>query len=207
MNFRRCTTTPRPPAGSDRIRQHSRERGVTAVEYALLIAALLVPLVLGVQAVQANGGSRLDRSGHRIGTPTESFVPNTPTTGVIVAPSSTSEPPAQTTTVTGATLQGNATPQSGKWTATVIITLVDQNGQPIAGAGISGTWAIDGGGAQQATTCTTDTGGRCTVTQWNLKRSGEVIHLSTSFTLGNITGTSLTIGPGVTGTSVTVQKP
>ena len=181
------------------------ERGVTAVEYALILAMIMVPLVMGVQAVQDGGASELNSSGDRIGTPEESFVPNSPTTGVVIAPSSTTASTVPGTVVTSATLTGSATKQGTKWTSTVVITLFDQNSQPIAGATITGTWTANGN--NQTTTCTTDTNGKCTVTQWNLKMSGNGETAANTYTVGGITGTNLTIGPSVTGTSVTVNRP
>lgn len=181
------------------------ERGVTAVEYALILAMILFPLVMGVQAVQARGASQLDASGDRIGTPTETFSPNTPTTGVVIAPSSTTTPPVIGTVVTSAGLVGSASVQGTKWTSTVVITLYDQTGQPIAGATTTGAWTANG--LQQTTTCTTDTNGKCTVTQWNLKRSGTGEVVTNTYTISNITGSTLTIGVGVTGTSVTINRP
>ncbi|MDA3041093.1 MAG: hypothetical protein O3C27_16500 [Actinomycetota bacterium] len=166
---------------------------------------ILVPLVMGVQAVQARGGSQLDASGDRIGTPTESWTPNTPTTGVVVAPSSTTASTAPGTVVSLASFVGSSSMQASKWTSTVVITLLDQNNQPIAGATISGTWTAEGN--NQTTTCTTDTNGNCTVTQWNLKMSGLGAHADNTYTLDSITGTNLTVGPSVTGTSITVLRP
>ncbi len=181
------------------------ERGVTAVEYALILAMILLPLVLGVRAVQDRGASELNSSGDRIGTPDESFVPNTPTTGVVVNPSSSSTPAATGTVATSVGLVGSASTQGAKWTSTVVVTLYDQNGQPIAGASMTGEWTANGN--QQTTTCTTDTNGKCTVTQWNLKNGGVGEVLDNTYTILNITGSSLTIGPGVTGTSITVIQP
>ena len=182
------------------------QRGASAIEVALMMSLIVVPLVTGVQMVQNRGGSRLDQNGDRIGTPTESYGGVTATTVVAPGPSTTAPPTTVLSTVSSAVMTGNAVAQnSQRWTATVVIELRDSGGQPLAGLNITGVWQAQSH-ASQATTCTTDGNGRCTVTQWGLRRDGSSAAPSTTFTLSTVTGTDLTIGPGVTGTSITVNR-
>jgi Flp pilus assembly pilin Flp len=48
-----------------------RERGATAVEYALVAAAMMIPLSLVVSSFQDRSGTVINETGTRAGTPAE----------------------------------------------------------------------------------------------------------------------------------------
>lgn len=47
------------------------QRGATAIEYALLAAALLIPLVVAIEVFEQKSGVVIQDGGDRIGTPAE----------------------------------------------------------------------------------------------------------------------------------------
>ncbi|MFW2382209.1 MAG: Flp family type IVb pilin [Acidimicrobiales bacterium] len=49
----------------------SPEKGATIVEYAIGAAAIVLPLILIVNALQGGVTNQIDDSGSRVGTPTE----------------------------------------------------------------------------------------------------------------------------------------
>lgn len=69
--------------GTPRERRLRRQLGATAVEMAIVLAAIIVPLVAVVSALENNAASQVQGDGNRVGTPAE--VSNqvvTPTTTV-----------------------------------------------------------------------------------------------------------------------------
>lgn len=48
-----------------------RERGATAVEYALVAAAMMIPLSLAISSFQDRSGTVINETGTRAGTPVE----------------------------------------------------------------------------------------------------------------------------------------
>lgn len=48
-----------------------QERGASAVEYALVAAAMIIPLSFAIDAFQARSGTVIDESGTRAGVPVE----------------------------------------------------------------------------------------------------------------------------------------
>lgn len=62
-------------------------------------------------------------------------------------------------TINGIWSGGNA-----PWTADVIITVVDSNGAPVAGATVTGNWETYTGGTTGRNSCDTGADGKCTIT-------------------------------------------
>ena len=77
-------------------------------------------------------------------------------------------------------LDGTSTNQSGKWSATVTITVHDANHNPVANATVSGSWS---NGITGTATCTTGSNGQCTVNKSNISNGSH----SVTFTVNNVT--------------------
>lgn len=107
---------------------------------------------------------------------------------------------AVASTVVVADLAGASTADKGnRWTASVTVQLLDDLGNPVANASVSGNW---GGGASGGASCTSDASGQCTVSKNSLK--GAVG--SVSFTVSNVT--HATLGFDISGVgSVVVASP
>lgn len=98
--------------------------------------------------------------------------------------------------LTGSAANGNKT----TWRASVVITVSDTAGAPVAGATVSGTWTV---GA--ADTCTTGSTGTCTVQSDNLSR--RTIS-SVTFTVTGVTHATLAYDSSANAeTSETIAKP
>ncbi len=107
---------------------------------------------------------------------------------------------AVATSVRVSGLQPSASVGKGqRWTANVFAQLVDNLGNPVANATISGNW---GGGASGSASCISDASGQCAMSKPNLKSSVT----SVSFTVSTVTHATLVFdASGVSG--VTVISP
>ncbi len=52
-------------------RTSKRQRGVTTIEYAIVVAAIIVPLSIAVERFQAESGPIIAEAGNRAGIPVE----------------------------------------------------------------------------------------------------------------------------------------
>jgi subtilisin len=108
---------------------------------------------------------------------------------------------AAVTTLHVASLTPSASNDGRTWTASVDITVADNNGSPVAGATVSGNWS---NGASGISECTTDVNGICSVSVTGIpKKTGSV-----TFTVTGVIG-SLTYDPNdpYNVASVIVLKP
>jgi len=128
----------------------------------------------------------------------------TPTPG----PTPTRTPTASASTVMHiGDLDGSST-GSGKWSATVTITVHDANHNPIANATVSGNWS---NGASGSASCTTNSNGQCSVTKNGILKGKR----SVTFTVNNLTRSASTYNSSnnhdpdgsSNGTKITVAKP
>ena len=99
-------------------------------------------------------------------------------------------------------LTGIGMPQNGnKWTAEVDILILDDLGNPVANAVVTGSWS---NGANGTDSCVTDSGGICTVTKTNINGNRP----SVTFTVNDVTHSSLTYNETLNViTSTVVYKP
>jgi hypothetical protein len=105
-------------------------------------------------------------------------------------------------------LDGNGTSQGSKWTAFVTISVEDNNGAPVAGATVSGSWS---NGANGNANCVTNGSGQCTVSKNNLRNNIQ----SVNFNVTNVSAGGYTYNAGdngdpdgdSNGTVITVSKP
>jgi hypothetical protein len=112
------------------------------------------------------------------------------------------------TTVSVGDLDGTGTGTGGTWTATVTILAVDDKGNAVSGATVSGSW---GGAATGSGSCVTGSNGRCSVTSASLRKKDG----NATYTVGNISHSSLSYDTAgnsdpdsdSNGTTITVLKP
>lgn len=92
----------------------------------------------------------------------------------------TTATPVQTTTIHLANMEASSIPGArGRWTASVLISVVDNTGIPVSGVLAEGTWSD---GAKGGISCTTGGSGQCTVQKSSLKSNIT----SVTFTLDNL---------------------
>jgi hypothetical protein len=107
------------------------------------------------------------------------------------------------TTMSVGDLSSTSINEGSTWDALVTITIVDSNGNPVAGATVSGSWSGAGSGSG-ACAAATDSNGQCTVTRTGMrKRNGSV-----TYTLDGVAHASLTYDETANvETSIVVSKP
>jgi serine protease AprX len=94
------------------------------------------------------------------------------------------------------------------WLASVSVLVLDQDGNPLADAMVSGTWS---GGSTGATACTTATDGTCSLISGNIRKND----LTATFSVVGVTHASLAYEAADNtdpdgdsdGTAVTVNRP
>ena len=227
-SLRNRTTTDR----SSRLRTGANERAATMVEYALIVALVLVPLGFGVQYLQgsaddqfhtvANGVARADLE-------TATTVLDGATTSTTAAPTTTSTTTSTTTTSTTTTVkpttttttttpkatkssstmaQATATASSkSKWQADTTVTIKDNLGVPVVGATVtvSVRTLVNGAWITTSTQAVTGPGGAVSVTASNLNRTGKDTVDQVQFVVTGVSAAGLTWDG--TGSNSTVSKP
>ena len=95
--------------------------------------------------------------------------------------------------------EGTSSVNRSRWDASVTITVVDQDGNPLAGATVEGSWNFGG-----SSTAVTDGNGQCTVSKTKIKTSVA----SATFTVTSVSRSGYTYDPdsNVAG-SVDVSRP
>jgi hypothetical protein len=124
-----------------------------------------------------------------------------------IEPTPTPTPPANGSHV--GDLDGSSfSVNSRYWGASVTITILDDNGIPVADANVSGNWS---GGISGNAACTTSGSGTCTVTSSNVRKNkGSVV-----FAVSNVGHATLVYNPEANrdpdgdsdGTTITVSRP
>lgn len=109
----------------------------------------------------------------------------TPTAGPTPTPTVT---PAPGGTLHVGDLDNASTSNPTSWNAIVVITIHDQQENPIAGALVSGEWS---NGTTGTGSCTTDLNGQCALTRANVRNSVA----SVTFTVTNVAHSSFTYAP------------
>ena len=97
---------------------------------------------------------------------------------------------------------------SGKWTATVTVTVHDANHNPVANATVSGNWS---NGASGTASCTTNSNGQCSVSKSGINRGKN----SVTFNVNNTSRSGFTYNSGSNhdpdggsnGTRIVVPRP
>ncbi len=187
-----------------------RQRGAAIIEYAFVVALIVVPITAVIDDVQAAEKDHLESSAQRVGTP-EEFAS-------VVQPSGNGNAASGTNTTVATSLQasiamtGTASTQgSQKWTSVVVIRVVDGSGNPILDAEITGTWQrvyADGTVTSETAHCSSNSAGDCTLSLWNLrKRPHSQAVDETVFTVTALTATDTTPASGVLGSAISVLSP
>jgi serine/threonine protein kinase len=132
----------------------------------------------------------------------------TPTSEPTATPTSTpTETPLPGPTIHVSNLEGDAEDEGSKWEAEVEITVVEEDGDEVRGATVTGRWTVSGSGADDY--CVTNSSGRCEV------ESGDIEASETTFIVENIEKDGYYYAPGDNsdsdgdsdGTVITVDEP
>lgn len=184
----------------------SRDRGATLVEYALIIALLVVVLLGAIQRFEGNAEDRYDeRAGQ--GEPTEEFGRLGPDGGTGTDPGEGGEPGGAVTALLVEPITATAPASNNTWSMTVTVRVLG-DGVPLVGVTFtSPTWTPSSGGTSS---CTTTATGICTYTQSMSRTGGSAVEQAT-FDLGtpsytNPDGSSPTITIDGSG-SISCTKP
>ena len=118
--------------------------------------------------------------------------------------------PAPTTVMHIGDLDRSASKTSRKWTAQVLVLVLDQFGLPVAGVTVNGTWS---GAAKGGGSCITTAGGTCTIAKSDL----SLAKTSITFTVTAVAKTGATYDrtknvdadqpPDSNGTVITISRP
>ena len=164
------------------------QRGASSVEYALLLALVVVFSVPAIQWLHDSSEAEFQGRAASAGSPDLSAVATTTTTTV---PTTTAPAPTTTTSVAinaTASLTATANRQGNTWSATATATVVDQNNQPVQGVVVTGAWspAISG-----ETSCTTDSNGQCSMTQAGMEaRDNKPFVANVTFSVSSVSKVS-----------------
>ena len=189
------------------MRQQRNQRGATAIEYAILVAALVIPLNSLIGSFQSGQTDHIQQSAQRVGMP-EEFASSVTTgsTPVVTSGTDSSVPSEAEASVS---ITGTAKTQGTKrWTATIAIQVVNEVGAPILDADVNGTWFTtfaDGSTASEAGQCVSDSAGNCGLTLSGLRRLSQAnAATSVSFVIDTVTASDTTAASGVSGTTFTI---
>jgi hypothetical protein len=137
------------------------------------------------------------------------FPSGTPVPTVTPPPTATPTATPSAAAVHVGDLDGSGAPTTGgRWNASVAITVLNQNGLPVSGATVSGSWS---NGANGNANCTTGATGQCTVVKNKIKGTAS----SVTFTVNNVTAAGFTYNASANtdpdgdsnGTTIVVAKP
>lgn len=186
-----------------------RQRGATAIEYALLVALFVLVVFGGIQFFQDRAGQKFDDEATSLSANSGGGP------GVTVASTTTTAPPATTTTVAATTTtaapalavvdwpdEGRGNDGSGKWKAWAQVR-IKRGGSNVSGAQVTIQVKLANGTVQTTYTCTTANNGRCPADQWvdGIPNSSNKV----TFTVTAITATPPLSVPS--GPSNDVNKP
>ncbi|MFP5255709.1 MAG: Flp family type IVb pilin [Acidimicrobiia bacterium] len=187
------------------MRLRNDDRGATLVEYALLVALILVVSIGAIQRVQDDSGDKLVADEERVGTAEDNaFYASGSTT--TTAPVGTTTTTAPTTAMQPSSLVASPAPNNSgnKWIAHVTVTITDSSGNPVTGAEVQGSWTDPNPAV--ATQCTTTApSGTCSMQRTDLNDNKP----TAQFTITGVTapGYSWTVGTGSTTVSVSCSPP
>ena len=146
-------------------------------------------------------------------TPDDTPPPPTNTPGP--TPTATNTPPPTATATPGSSntmhvgdLDGSGQINGRRWTATVSVLVVDNNGSPVANATVEGNWSTGGRGNAS---CTTAGNGLCSISISGIRDDIP----SVTFTVADVSHSSLSYDAGANsdpdgdsnGTSITINMP
>lgn len=157
------------------------DAGATLVEYALLVALILVVSIGAISALEDRADERAGSTAGRIGAPGDAAYYGGGTTGGSTGGSTTGPPPPPPSTVTVSSITSTPPPTNdgSKWVASATITVVD-GATPLVGVIVTGSWTIEGPGGGSPTTATCPTGitGACAVQFNSIQDSKEQVRFT-----------------------------
>jgi len=185
-----------------RLNARIRERGATALEAAIIISVVVVPLVAVVDSVQEKQADNVETSADRIGYPTEagslSTTPTTTGSSASTTPTTASTGPIDTYL----TMNWTSAAQGASWTGTLIIDVADLSGTSQSNGTIDGLWTLDDG-STQTVVCSIDTSGQCTMTI----KIKKTLSTTATFSIVSMTSDDLTLAAGEELQTVVVAAP
>lgn len=164
-----------------------RSRGASTVEYALALALVVVVMPPAIRWMNDASKDEFQNRAASAGAPD---LDSSTTTSTTTIPTTTVQPPPPPPVAVNATatLSATANRQGNTWSATVTVTIIDQNGQPVQGALVTGTWDP---GLSGQTSCSTGANGQCSMTQAGMEaRDNKPYVASVEFSASTVTKTS-----------------
>lgn len=176
-----------------------RERGASLVEYSLAASLVLVASLGALSTLQSRSSNALNTRANA-GAPAEvNALP--PGAGGNSLPPFT-PPTSGPGTVHAGQFQVATSRTATTWTSTISIVVVSPSGQPYSGVTVTGTYTP--GVGTQPITCTTDTTGRCNLTQIDNPLTTTQI----TFTLNSLSGSGISHDAGSDVlTSIAIDQP
>ena len=187
-------------------------RGVTVVEYALVIALVLIPALIAIARVQDTAEAKITEHGASAG------APDLPDAGIPVTTSTTAVPPSASTTTTAAP-GVNATAAFGstslginnnRWSPRVDVHAIDSaDNSVLTGVTITVTWTEVPSGDTTTQSCAVPSTGVCTFQLNNLERRESHPQLvdAVQVSVTSITSSSQTITYTPDSASITLDSP
>jgi len=182
-----------------------RDRGAALVEYAMLMALVVVVSLAAISALTDESDAKVAAQPDRIGLPSEDNALNAPPGDADPGGDDDDGGSSGPVTAHVGGLSGATSVSNNDWSATITITVVDDSDNPVQGATVTGSWSVGTGG----TTCTpTSASGTCSITSSALRRTGGSAVPSVTFTIGAISGTDVTYdGSANSVSALTVNNP
>lgn len=195
---------------AERTTRRRRHRGAGLVEYALGLSLILGASMGAISSFEQESADALEERGGSIGAPDldEGAAATTATTGPPPPAdgSTTTTAPPTPPASTVASAESTSSSNENKWSATVVIRVTAEGGQPVHRARLTASWQQNPGGGVTNVSCDTQPNGTCTFTLRNLGTYGSSSHVaSVNFTLLSVTPSGgATTNPNLT---VTVFEP
>ena len=193
-----------------RVRRFRGSRGATLVEYALIVALIVVPSIGALTRIEDASGDYYTDASDDIGdlpqlgidTSSNSSVPSGGSTTTTVAPTTTTTTTAPTTTTTAlrsrvSELTNVSSNNGSSYNAAARVKIVrNSNGTAVSNASVT-IRMVDRFNNSSNRTCTTDSTGRCTGTWSRSDNNGPV----------TATVTAVTSNPAWNGVQMSVSLP
>jgi len=166
-------------------------RGAGLVEYALVVSLLVGAGLGAMSSFEQESGDALVARGDSIGAPdvesgiSTTIAPSPPTTNNDATTTTSAPPVPPVSTLVSATSSAYA--NNKKWTATVVINVTDDEGDPVHRATVTAVWNPSAG-SPVTVSCETQPSGNCTFTLRELGTLGASVPVaSVTFDVTGVT--------------------
>jgi hypothetical protein len=186
-----------------------QEKGATLVEYALLIALVVVVCIGVIEVLTDNSDEKVDTRSGEIGVPSEENALPGATDGSGGGTSTDGSDGGGSVSavahVGGLSAATSTSSNGNKWSATVTVTIVDASGEPVTGATVTGDWSAGNGG----TSCVTGASGTCPISSADFNAGGGNPVESVTFSVTNVSGSSVASYDSAanTSSSIVISRP